>query len=227
MPERRRQRPRPRRRIAGVALLLGLIVPLLADAQARPAPQTRKAPVQCWTDDRGQRVCGDVVPPSEARRARELIDRRGIVTGVVPAQKSQAQIEAEAKRARDEEQRLAYDRYLLQAYGDVPAIERARDDRLAALDAQRQLTEKAIADTRATLADLRGRLPKPPAPLPAGAPAAVVADARLQARIDEFVAAEADQQKALARLGEERTRIRDDFARDIARYRALKRGNGG
>lgn len=222
MPERPRQRWR--HGIAGAALLLGLAAPLFVDAQARPAPQTRKAPVQCWTDDRGQRVCGDVVPPSEARRARELIDKRGIVTGIVPAQQSQTQVEAEAKRARDEQQRLAYDRYLLQAYGDVPAIERARDDRLAALDAQRRLTEKAIADTRATLADLRGRLPKSPPPV--GAAAAIAADPRLQARIDEFVVAEADQQKALARLGEERTRIGNDFARDIARYRELKRGGG-
>ena len=199
-----------------MALLLAFVVPSLANA----AGQGRKAPVQCWTDDRGHRVCGDVVPPAEVRRERALIDRHGVVTGIVPAQKSQAQIEAEAKQARDDEQRQAYDRFLLQTYPDVPAIERARDERLAAVEAQLRLTEKAMADTRVTLADLRGRLARPASAAPAAA------EAGLQSRIDQFTVAEADHLKALARLRDEQTRIDGDFARDIARYRALRSSGG-
>ncbi|MCX7069397.1 MAG: hypothetical protein NTW01_00150 [Gammaproteobacteria bacterium] len=213
MPERLRWRLRG---FGGAALLLGLALPLVGDAQSRSVSPGRKAPVQCWTDDRGQRACGDVVPPADARRERALIDPRGVVTQVLPAQKSPAQVEAEAKRAREDEQRQAYDRYLLQAYRDVPAIERARDERLAALDARRQLTEKAIADTRAALAELRGRQPASPAN-----------GAQLQARIDEFTAAEADQRKALSRLHDERARIHGDFDRDIGRFRELRQGSGG
>lgn len=217
----------PLRGLGALALSLGIGMPPIADAQSRPAPQTRKAPVQCWTDDRGQKVCGDVVPPSEARRERELIDRRGVVTRVVPAQKSPEQIESEARQRREQEQRIAYDRYLLQAYNVVPDIERARDDRLAALDARLRLAEKAMGDTRASLADLRGRIPKP-APVAEGeTPAPVKVDARLQAKIDEFTIAEADHLKALARMRQERAQIVLDFARDIVRFRELKSAAGG
>ncbi len=198
--------------VAGLlALLLGAGLPMLAGAQAR------RAPVQCWNDDRGQKVCGDVVPPSEARRQRELIDQRGVVTRVVPAQKTAAQIEAEAKLRRETEQRIAYDRYLLQAYNAVPDIERARDDRLTDLDSRLRLAEKALADTRASLSDLRLRIPK----------AAVTIDPRLQARIDEFTIAEADHLKAVARIRQDRARIVLDFARDIVRFRELKGSAGG
>lgn len=204
-----------------LVLLIGTGLPLLATAQAR------KAPVQCWTDDRGQKVCGDVVPPSEARRQRELIDKRGVVTKVVPAQKTAEQVEAEGKIRREMEQRVAYDRYLLQAYNAVPDIERARDDRLAALDARLRLAEKSMNDTRASLSELRGRIPQP-APVADGeTPAALKVDARLQAKIDEFTIAEADHLKALARLRQERAQIVVEFARDIVRFRELKGAAGG
>ena len=212
----------PLRGLGALALSLGIGgLPLIAGAQVR------KAPVQCWTDDRGQRVCGDVVPPSEARRERAQIDQRGVVTRVVPAQKSLEQVEAESRLQREQQQRQAYDRYLLQAYNVVPDIERARDDRLAALDARLRLAEKSMADTRASLADLRGRIPKPLPAADGAAPAPVKVDPRLQAKIDEFTLAEADHLKALARLRQERAQIVLDFARDVVRFRELKGAAGG
>ncbi len=213
---------RPLLRVAGaLSLLLGVGLPMLAGAQAR------KAPVQCWTDDRGQKVCGDVVPPAEARREREQIDKRGVVTRVVPAQKTAEQVEAEAKIRREMEQRIAYDRYMLQAYNNVKDIERARDDRLTAVDARLRLADKAMADTRASLTDLRSRIPKPAVVVEGVAPAPVKVDARLQAKIDEFTIAEADHLKALARMRQERAQIVLDFARDIVRFRELKGAAGG
>lgn len=204
-------------RVTGLlALLLGVGSPLLGQAQGR------KAPVQCWIDDRGQKVCGDVVPPAEARREREQIDKRGVVTRVVPAQKTAEQVEAEAKIRREMEQRLAYDRYLLQAYNNVTDIERARDERLTAVDARLRLSEKAMADTRASLTDLRSRIPKPAPVVEGVVPAPVKVDARLQAKIDEFTIAEADHLKALARMRQERAKIVLDFAHDVVRFRELK-----
>ena len=206
------------------ALLLGAVLSTAAVAQSRPPPQTRKAPVQCWQDDRGQRVCGDVVPPAEARRQRELIDRRGVVTGVVPAQKSAAEVEAERRARREQEQREAYDRYLLQAYGSVPDIERARDERLGNVDGQLRLAEKARADTARSLADLRARVGLP-AEDDSEASAAPV-NPKLQAKIDEFSRAAADHEQAIARLRQERVRISGEFARDINRFRELKAASG-
>lgn len=216
----------PDRPTRWVVLVLGLALAGVAVAQSRPPAQTRRAPVQCWTDDRGQRVCGDVVPPAEARRQRELIDRRGVVTGVVPAQKTAEQIAADNRARRERQQREAYDRYLIQAYPGVRDIERARDERLADLDGRLRLAEKGRADTAKSLADLRARVVRAATADPAdGEPAKP--DAALAAKIAEFERAEDDHIKAIARIHDEQARIRSEFARDIERFRELKAGRGG
>ncbi len=208
-----------RRRLTGLLLAVLLAAPLLA-VEAAPAHQSRKAPVQCWQDDRGQRVCGDVVPPAEARRQRELVDQRGVTKKVLPAQKSAAEAEAAARSQRDREQGLAYDRYLLQAYTSVADIERTRDERLAVLDGRLRLAEKSLGDTEATLRDLNQRAAAKP---DSGEPA----NPKLRARIDEFNAAKIDSAEAMKRIRSEREKISADFARDILRYRELRPAAGG
>lgn len=208
-----------------IALALGVALAGAALAQGRPPAQTRRAPVQCWTDDRGQRVCGDVVPPAEARRQRELIDRRGVVTGVVPAQRTAEQAQAEARARRERQRREAYDRYLVQAYSAVPDIERARDERLADLAGRLRLAEKGRADTARSLADLRTRVARAADAQVDGAAASP--DPALAAKIAEFERAEDDHIKAIARIHDEQARIRSEFARDIERFRELKAGRGG
>lgn len=184
---------------------------LLAAFAVVPLLSVQAANVQCWRDDQGQRVCGDAVPPSEVRRQRELVDPRGITQKVLPAQKSAAQVDVETRAQREQEQALAYDRYLLQAYTGVADIERTRDERMAVLDGRLRLAEKSLVDTEATLTDLNRR---------------VAAEPKLRARIDEFTAAKIDHSGAMKRIHGEREKISADFTRDIQRYRELRPATG-
>lgn len=184
---------------------------LLLAAFAAPWLSLQAATVQCWKNDAGQRICGDAVPPSEVRRQRELVDQRGITQKVLPAQKSAAEVEVEARTQREREQALAYDHYLLQSYTSVADIERTRDERITALDGRLRLAEKALGDTETTLADLNRR---------------VAAEPKLRPRIDEFNAAKIDHAGAMKRIRGEREKVSTDFARDIQRYRELRPAKG-
>ena len=212
----RRCRPAFARALALLALsLIAAPSPVLAQAATGNAKK-----LQCWTDDRGQRACGDAVPPGEARRQRAVIDQRGVVKKVLPAQKSAAEIEAEQKARQAREQAEAYDRYLLQAYQSVDEIGRARDERIAAIDARMRIAEKSLTDASNTLDELRQRAAK--AAPAATKPAAEEIDPKLAEKIATFTASRANQAEAVTRLRHERERIQSDFARDINRYRELR-----
>lgn len=193
------------------ALLQRLNQLLLALFAVAPLLSAHAANVQCWRNDQGQRICGDAVPPSEVRRQRELVDQRGVTQKVLPAQKSAAEVDIETRAQREQEQALAYDHYLLQAYTSVADIERTRDERMAVLDGRLRLAEKALGDTEATLTDLNRR---------------VAAEPKLRARIDEFNAAKIDHTGAMKRIHSEREKISVDFTRDILRYRELRPAKG-
>lgn len=203
------------RPLRGLLLALLAVAPLLAAQAAAPPHQSRKAPVQCWKDDRGQRVCGDVVPPSEARRQRALVDRNGVTRKLLPAQKSAEEAATEMKAQQQREQALAYDRYLLQAYPTVTDIERTRDERIASLDGRLQLAEKAVVDSEATLKDLNARHPE------VGEDGADL-NPKLRAKIREFTAARDENAEAMKRIRGERDKLSADFARDLLRYRELR-----
>lgn len=215
----RRCRPAFGRALALLALTLAAAPsPVLAQAATGNGKK-----LQCWTDDRGQRACGDAVPPGEARRQRAIIDQRGVVKKVLPAQKSAAEIEAQLKAQRAREQAEAYDRYLLQAYQSVDEIGRARDERIAAIDARLRIAEKSLADASATLNELRQRAATAAPAAPAATkPAAEEIDPKLADKIATFTASRASQAEAVTRLRHERERIQSDFARDINRYRELR-----
>lgn len=200
------------------ALLSFAIAALPLVVAAVDVHPSRKGTVQCWRDDRNQRVCGDAVPPSEARRQRELVDKRGLTKGVLPAQKTAEEAARDAKAQHDLEQAKAYDRYLLQAYLSVADIEKARDERLVSLDARLNLAEKALRDTEATLAELNQRKAAKPEDGD---------DARLNRKIAEFTAARADNDEGVKRIRGERDKLVEEFDRDIRRFRELRPSAGG
>lgn len=175
--------------------------------------------VQCWVDDHGQRACGDTLPPRFASRERAVLDPHGVVKKILPAEKSAEAREAE-QRAHDETLRqTAYDRYLTQNFRSAGDLEKARDDRLAALDVRLHAAEKALADCSATLDDLRARSN---APSDAGDEAAL----QLQNQIRNFDSARAETVGAIAKIKEERERVAAQFMHDIERYMSLRTAGG-
>lgn len=171
--------------------------------------------LQCWIDDAGRRVCGDQVPPSDARRKRELYDGRGVIKGVVPAQKSPEEVAAEEQARRDAEARVARDRFLLQTYRAPEDIDRARDERLSTLDGRLELARKNLIESSAVLEDLRKRVADPND---------AKAAARLHDQIAIFEKAQADNQAAIGSMEAERARTVADFGQQAGRFRELRNG---
>lgn len=196
-------------------LLVAALLPLIGVAGAPASTGDPGKLVQCWTDESGHRVCGDRVPPQDARRERDFYDRRGVVKRVVPAQKSQEEVAAEEQARHEAETQAAKDRFLLQTYRSPEEIERARDDRLSALDGRLQLARKNLGDSAAALDDLRKRVPDPND---------AKAAARLKDQIAAFDKAHAENQSAIESIQAERDKTTADFAQQVSRFRELRAG---
>src|SRR5579872_2433997 len=72
---------------AGVLLAAGLLGEV-----ARPASADTAAPaIVCWTDEQGQRNCGDHVPPQYAKSAHDIYNKRGVEVQSVPREETAAE----------------------------------------------------------------------------------------------------------------------------------------
>ncbi len=198
----------------GIVVACAAAVPTISSADP--------ATVQCWTDDHGQRACGDHVPPQYAKAERQLVDQHGVVIKVVPRERTPAeqaeflhQQELDRQAQAAARQQVAYDDFLRQAYSSVADIEKTRDERLSIIDGRLQLAEKSQTSTVATLDELNHRV-------------AVLQAAKqptpddLAKSVRSFQAARTSNDEAIAKLRQTRVQTADQFGRDIARYRSLR-----
>lgn len=178
--------------------------------------------IVCWTDEKGQRACGDVVPPHIAERERRIINERGVVVETrsrqLTAEEQQALAEAEAESARaaeEAEKAAAYDRFLLQTYRDEAELEEQRKRRLADLEGRHALAKTALEETRKSVEQLESRvadLEKNGRKVPP----------KLADQLREFATAERDHQSALQGLEQQMAELSARYERDIVRFRELK-----
>lgn len=172
-----------------------------------------------WVDEKGQVHYGDKVPPKDSKQGRESINKQGTVTKVIPRELSGAELDqALAKRAAEKaaeeahQQRIVYDRYLLQSFASVADLQVAREERLTAIDGRLQLAQNAVAETEKVLADLRARTTgKAP-------------DAALKTQIESYEGSLIDNLQAVRKLRDERTATAAKFAADIERFKGLRAG---
>jgi len=162
---------------------------------------------------------GDKVPPKDSKQGRESINKQGTVTKVIPRELSGAELDqALARRAAEKaaeeahQQRIVYDRYLLQSFASVADLQAAREERLTALDGRLQLAQNAVAETEKVLADLRART------------AGKAADAALKTQIESYEGSLIDNLQAVRKLRDERTATAAKFAADIERFKGLRAG---
>ncbi|MCG8379519.1 MAG: hypothetical protein MI865_08610 [Proteobacteria bacterium] len=109
---------------------------------------TVHARMKCWTNNEGVRECGDKVPPEFAQKGHEELSKGGMVRDKKERAKTKEEIE-EAKRLakleeeekQKEEDKKNQDRILLETFTSVEDIERARDERVTALEATIKLTQ--------------------------------------------------------------------------------------
>lgn len=193
---------------------------LLISLAAAPAAQAGK--LVCWTDDKGQRACGDRVPPQYAKGERQVLDAHGRVVQKQGRQKTEAEVAEEERKAAAviaEKERFEKqskdDRFLLQTFNTPQDLEQSRDSRLRALNAQIVLNDKSIADSEKTLKSLQERAAQDKKE---GKPV----DASLEKQIRQFEADIAESRAAREQKLKDQAAIKSKFGNDIERFNKLK-----
>lgn len=169
-----------------------------------------------WTDDEGNVHYGDQVPPEHSDKRREVIDDRGMVVETVESAPSQE----DQDKARQRAQRDQRDRMLLDSYSSDDELILDRAELFEALQKQISLTEESARENAAKLeqlqTDARERresgksIPK-----------------ELKAQIQSTRSALEDRRQAKKMLQKQLENKREQFIRDLKRYRQLTRSDGG
>lgn len=202
-----------------------LLLPLVASA----ASSGKK--IQCWTDDKGHRACGDYVPPQYAKQEVEILNQQGLVVDKKAREKTvEEQAEADRK-ARDEIQaqtdaraKASYDRFLLDTYSNTKEMEKARDIRVQTLDSRIALAQKVVVDNQNTVTELRARKPAKAANESDAKQlaAASKANERLNKQIASYEKTLADNTAGVEAMKKEREQTLAKFTEDIRRWNELK-----
>ncbi len=196
---------------------LGLLAPICY-ALLWAAPLTAQNKIQCWTDNQGQRMCGDRVPPEYADKERKVMNDQGVVVETRRGAKTPEELaeeERKAKEAADVKKRAEYDRALLESFRTVKDIESMRDERLILLDGRLAASNKSLADNEEALKNLQERadaLQKAEKPV----------DERLAKQIKQFTRSLKDNQRSIENNAREREAIKTKFDADIARFNELR-----
>jgi hypothetical protein len=183
--------------------------------------------IYCWKDDAGQTVCGDSVPPDQSRFDRNVRNEQGIILrfeeGEITPEEQAAiverlRLEAEEKAAREESER--YDRVLLDSYERVEDIEARRDRFLAQFQGEIIVTELYLGNLGNKLEQLMERAnryaPYSENPDADQIPENLALDIqRTQSSITRFT-------RRLEEIHVEQQRTREQFDKDIVRFRELK-----
>jgi hypothetical protein len=107
-----------------------------------------QARIKCWTNNEGVKECGNKIPPEFAQKSHQELGKGGLVREETERAKNDeelaeekrlAKIEADEKAKEEEQKKL--DKILLSTFSNVGDIERARDERVTALDATIKLTQ--------------------------------------------------------------------------------------
>jgi hypothetical protein len=106
-----------------------------------------QARMKCWKNNEGVRECGDKVPPEFAQKSYQELGKGGLVREETERAKTDEELVEQRRLDKikaEEDRKLAKqkekDDILLKTFSNVEDIERARDERLTALEAAIKLT---------------------------------------------------------------------------------------
>lgn len=202
-------------------LVLITAVFALVFAGAAVAAGSTKTKLFKWVDKDGVVHYGSSVPPEYSSQQSEQINAQGEVVKVQEAQKTPEQIAAEARNQQQVKQNAesaaaqkAHDKVLQDTYTSVEDIERDRDSKVSAIDAQINVLNGSITASQNTLADFQGRaneLTSKNKPVPED----------LQKHIDGAKQQLVANQQQLLLQEQRKQQMEDQFVKDIARYKEL------
>lgn len=165
-----------------------------------------------WTDDEGNVHYGDTIPPEHSDKRRQVIDERGMVEETIEPAASQE----DRDKARQQARRDRRDRMLLDSYSSADELIRDRAQLFEALQKQIRLIDKSAREEAAKLEQLRAdarERRESGRPVPK----------ELKAQLESTRAALEDRRKAKEMLKEQLENKRQQFVRDLERYRQLTR----
>ena len=201
-----------RRVPVAVLLMLGVLGPALGDG-----PKTYR-----WTDESGIVHYTDQIPPNQVDKGHAELSKQGVrIDQVAPAQTiEEIQRERALDRHRAQQERLvdqqkAADRVLLRTFRSVDDLVMARDGKLAAIDVVIQVARGNIRRQQEWLRKLRtdaADLERAGKPLPQHH---VEGISKTERQIRESYATIVDHEQ-------QKEAIRQDFDRDLKRFRQLK-----
>ncbi|RDH82071.1 MAG: DUF4124 domain-containing protein [endosymbiont of Escarpia spicata] len=176
-----------------------------------------------WVDESGRVHYSDSMPPEDVRREHTYMDERGLTVNKVGAAKTQEEIEQQEalKRLQKEQQVLikeqqAADRVLLRTFRSEDDILMARDGQLRAVDLSLQVINSNIRQLKSKLEEMQRNA----ASLELSGEAV---SAEYLQRIDRKRQSLKESYQSIVHRERDKNRIRIAFARDLERFRVLKR----
>jgi len=178
-----------------------------------------------WVDENGKVHYSDRVPPEASQGEHSRLNERGITVQREEAAKTPEEVarEEEVQRLRDEQKRLAkeqqaHDEALLRTFRSEDDIILTRDGKLAAVDAQIQLSQSNIKRLKQQLADMQGSA------------ASMEKQGRhisdqLRGDIDRTQQQIEDIYASILRREREKTQITASYQSDLKRFRELSNLN--
>ncbi len=175
-----------------------------------------------WVDENGKVHYGDKIPPKYAKQEKHILNERGIEVDRIEAAKTPEQIEEERRleeKRKEEERRraeqAAHDRMLLATFTSEDDMIMTRNGKLAAIDASIRVTRERITKLEQNLVNLSreaANMERAGKPVPDKLQEEIVAARAQIQRYRDYIAAKRREQQ----------QIRDQFERDIKRFRELK-----
>jgi hypothetical protein len=172
-----------------------------------------------WVDEHGTVHYGDSIPPQYSQQESAVLNQQGVEVGRHEAQKTQAQLDEEARQLQLRVQQKQRDTFLLTTYTSVKDIEQLRDERLEQLHGQRLAAEQYVASLHERLMTLQARA-MTFRPYNTAASARRMPD-DLAEDVVRTVNEVRSQDSALKRRDAEESAMRTQFQADIDRYREL------
>ena len=181
-----------------------------------------------WVDENGVVHYGDAIPAAASDRERHVLNRQGVTVKVLDRQKTIEELNAMASAAaklaintKREEEQAQRDKILLDTYLSIEEIEMLRDRRILSIEARLGVTRHYLDNLRKEWDELEGEASKYNFPyVPASDLPPLPED--LAGHIIFTENAMTEHMTSLRDLRSQQSTIREEFERDLSRFKSLK-----
>jgi hypothetical protein len=203
------------------AMLAAVAAANLAEASTKsPGSGEQGERLYRWVDDKGVVHYGDSIPPEYSKQQRDVLNKQGVQIGTLDAEKTPAQAADELRRRETIRQSQARDEILLRTYLSSEQIEQLRDQRLDLIEGQIRVTTQYLHSRRTKLAELHAQsgLFRP---YNSSANARPMPDQLAEDLVRTLNDIKVQEDGLQTKRAEQQS-LRDQFHRDIVRFKELK-----